>query len=72
MQPSSAAASSLSVHRAFVVQFCTEAQIATDRFSGRVQHISSHAAATFDSLDGLLEFFHQILRESSETPAEGK
>ncbi len=62
----------LSVHRAFVIQFQAETHRVTGQLAGRVQHISSHATATFDSVDDLLVFIHQVLRGSQAAPTKEK
>ena len=51
----------LSPHRAFVVQFRTETDMAHGRYSGRVEHVVSGQAAHFSSLEELLAFIAQVL-----------
>jgi hypothetical protein len=48
---------------AFVIQFRPETNIEANRFAGKVEHISSHEAKRFSSLDELLEFIGQMLRD---------
>jgi len=47
---------------AFVIQFRPETNIEANRIAGKVEHISSHEAKHFTSLDELLEFIAQMLR----------
>ena len=49
-------------NRAFVVQFRTRLPGAP-WWSGRVEHVVSHQAARFDSLDALLAFMTRVLTE---------
>lgn len=53
--------SSLSPHRAFVVQFRAETEVAQGCCTGRVEHVVSGQATHFDSLEGLLGFIAQVL-----------
>src|SRR5215813_6046543 len=53
--------SSLSPHRAFVVQFRAETEVAQGRVTGRVEHVVSGQIAHFDSLEELLEFIARVL-----------
>jgi hypothetical protein len=52
---------------AFVIQFRSETDIESGRFEGRVEHIASHNAARFHSLDELLTFIANVLRELSSS-----
>jgi hypothetical protein len=52
---------SLPSNRAFVVQFHAEADIAKERFTGRVEHIVSYQATCFDSLAALVTFMARVL-----------
>ena len=61
-------ASTLSVHRAFVVHFGIGGGPRRRRFHGRVEHLSSGRAAHFSSLERLLGFIDAIL-DGSEPPA---
>jgi hypothetical protein len=47
---------SLPARRAFVVQFYAEAQMEQGHFRGRVEHLVSHQATHFESLEELLAF----------------
>jgi hypothetical protein len=49
-------------NRAFVVQFRVWPS-ATPAWTGRVEHLGSHRAARFDSLDELLAFMRRMLTE---------
>lgn len=53
----------LSVHRAFVVQFRTETDVAGGRLEGRVEHVVSGQATHFHSLEELLAFMGRVLKE---------
>jgi hypothetical protein len=53
----------LSVHRAFVIQFRADTQMEAGRLTGRVEHVVSGRAMTFQGLAALLEFIAQVLRE---------
>ena len=59
-----AGASTLSVHRAFVVHFGMGGGPRRRRFHGRVEHLSSGRSAQFSSLEGLLGFVDLILHDS--------
>ncbi len=67
MSSPSESASSLSVHRAFVVpfvvQFRAETDIEAGQLTGRVEHVASRAATTFDSTTDLLAFMHRMLQQ---------
>jgi hypothetical protein len=51
----------LSVHRAFVVHFRTDSDVAHGRMAGRVEHVASGQVAHFASLAELLAFMGQVL-----------
>jgi hypothetical protein len=57
----------LSVYRAFVVQFDTQADIACGSFTGRVEHVVSGQAIQFHSLETLLAFMARLLHSGSHT-----
>jgi hypothetical protein len=48
-------------NRAFVIQFHAAADIAKERFTGRVEHIVSYQATRFDSLAALVTFIVRVL-----------
>jgi hypothetical protein len=52
---------SLSVHRAFVVEFHADADLQTGRVIGRVEHVVSGRAMPFQSQEMLLAFMAQVL-----------
>jgi hypothetical protein len=55
--------------QAFVVQFRREIDLDTGRMAGRVEHVVSGKAARFQSLDELLAFMTEVLREvASSSP----
>ena len=54
---------SLSVHRAFVVEFDADADLQAGRMMGRVEHVVSGRATSFQSHETLLAFMAQVLRE---------
>lgn len=51
----------LSPRRAFVVQFREEMGTTQERFSGRVEHMTSGHATRFHSPEELMAFFSKIL-----------
>jgi len=61
MKPLAEDPSSLSPHRAFVVQFRVETDVARGRVTGRVEHVMSGQATHFSSLEELLAFIAQVL-----------
>jgi hypothetical protein len=63
MQRESEQRAALSPSHTFVVQFYTGVQVEAGRVAGRVEHLVSRQATTFPSLDALLAFIAQILRE---------
>jgi len=52
---------------AFVIQLTPETDIEAGRLEGRVEHVASHQAARFHSLDELLEFIAAVLAEVRDT-----
>jgi hypothetical protein len=63
MQRESEQRSSLPPSHAFVVQFDASVQMDVGRVAGRVEHLVSRQATTFQSLEALLAFVAQVLRE---------
>jgi hypothetical protein len=61
---------SLSVHRAFVVEFRAEADLQAGRVSGRVEHVVSGRATSFQSQEMLLAFMAQVLCEVRDDAAQ--
>ena len=61
MDQTPAHAASLSVHRAFVVEFDAEADVQAGRVIGRVEHVVSGRATLFQSHEILLAFMAQVL-----------
>lgn len=57
---------SLPARKAFVVQLHADAQVEHGHFKGRVEHLVSHQAAHFESLEELLTF---IVRVATEQPS---
>jgi len=53
--------------QAFVVQFGRETALDTGRMTGRVEHVVSGKAARFQSLDELVAFMREVLREVAST-----
>jgi len=53
--------------QAFVVQFGRETALDTGRMSGRVEHVVSGRVARFQSLDELVAFMTEVLREVAST-----
>jgi hypothetical protein len=60
----------LSPHRAFVVQFRAETDVASRHLVGRVEHVVSGRATTFYTLEDLLAFFACMLAERGAGPSE--
>ena len=58
---------------AFVVQFRAGTQVETGQLRGRVEHIVSRQATTFESLEELLAFMARVLQEGQDasTGSEG-
>jgi hypothetical protein len=56
----------LSVHRAFVVHFRTNSNIAGGPIEGRVEHVVSGQSTHFDSLEELLTFMARVLTQHKE------
>lgn len=61
---------SLSVHWAFVVQFQTDTIVEQGSLAGRVEHVVSGQATTFQSLETLLAFIARVLREERARAAD--
>jgi hypothetical protein len=61
VKPPAEAPSALSPHRAFVVQFRAETDMAQGRCTGRVEHVVSGQATRFASREALLAFMAQVL-----------
>ena len=57
---------SLPAKRAFVAQLHAEAQAEHGHFSGRVEHLVSHQAEYFESLEELVAFMVRVLTEQQE------
>ena len=53
--------------QAFVVHFGCETVVDTGRMVGRVEHVVSRKRARFQSLDELVIFMTEVLREIKET-----
>ena len=49
------------IHHAFVVQLAAEATLEGQHMRGRVEHVISRVATTFNSVEALLDFFKQVL-----------
>jgi hypothetical protein len=60
----------LSVNRAFVVQFQSDTAVEQGRLAGRVEHVVSGQATHFQSLETLLAFIAQVLREERHRAAD--
>lgn len=63
MKPQAVGEPSLSRHRAFVIQFRTETDVAAGRVAGRVEHVVSGQATHFHSLKELLAFIGRVLKD---------
>lgn len=53
--------------QAFVVQFGRDTAVDIGRMAGRVEHVVSGKVARFQSLDELVAFMTEVLREVAET-----
>jgi len=51
---------------AFVVQLRADTQVETGQIRGRVEHVVSRQATTFESLEARLAFMARVLREVQE------
>jgi hypothetical protein len=60
----------LSVNRAFVVQFQSDTAVLQGRLAGRLEHVVSGEATDFQSLETLLTFIAQVLREAHDRSAD--
>ena len=70
MSPLTERSAPLSIHRAFVVQFHQQTDCGGGPISGRVAHIVSGRATPFQSLDALIAFIDQVLRDMRENAAQ--
>jgi hypothetical protein len=61
---------SLSVHRAFVVEFHADADVRAGRVIGRAEHVVSGRAMAFQSQEMLLAFMAQVLCEVRDDSAQ--
>ena len=57
---------SLPLRRAFVVQIYARARIEQGEFKGRVEHLVSHQATHFESLEELVAFVTRMLSKQQE------
>ena len=58
----------LSVHRAFVVHFRENNDVAHRQMSGRVEHVVSGQSTHFASLEELLDFIARVLATGRGPP----
>ena len=63
MQPESEQYPTLMAQHAFVVQLRADTRIETGQMRGRVEHVVSRQAVTFESLETLLAFMARVLQE---------
>jgi hypothetical protein len=63
---------SLSPDRAFVVQLRTDTRVEAGSLAGRIEHVVSGQATTFQSLEALFTFMVRVLREGRDVSWEGK
>ena len=68
MPPHTEGPSSLSPHRAFVVQFRAETDVGQGHCTGRVEHVVSGQATHFQSLEELLVFMGRVLASVRAPP----
>jgi hypothetical protein len=60
----------LSVSRAFVIQFQADTAVEQGHLAGRVEHVVSGQVAAFQSLETLLAFIGEVLRQERERPTD--
>ena len=70
MMPAADNPAHLSVNRAFVVQFQSDTAVEHGHLAGRVEHVVSGQATDFQSLETLLAFIAQVLREAHDRAAD--
>jgi hypothetical protein len=58
------------MRRGFVIQLYSEADFGQARFVGRVEHVDSGRADGFRSVEELVRFIEQTVKEIEETAAE--
>jgi len=58
---------SLPARKTFVVQLHAEAHLERGDFKGRVEHIVSHQATHFESLEELVEFMIRMVSEQQDS-----
>lgn len=66
MQTPATGGSPLSVHRAFVVQFRAETDVAQGRVAGRIEHVATRQTGSFQSWAEMQAFMAQVLANSAE------
>jgi hypothetical protein len=47
----------------FVIQFRTDADVRSDSCAGRIEHVASSRSSHFGSLEELLTFVNQVLKD---------
>lgn len=60
--------SPITIHRAFIVHFRRNSDVARSQLAGRVEHLVSGQAAHFDNLAELLAFIQRILSRQRAPP----
>jgi hypothetical protein len=58
------------MRRGFVIQLYPEADISPTKFAGRVEHVDSGRADGFRSVEELVRFIEQTVKELEETALE--
>ncbi len=66
MLPSGDNPAPLPIHHAFVVQFHPDTSVEDGRMAGRIEHVVSGRARHFHSLETLLAFIAQVLRDGRQ------
>jgi hypothetical protein len=69
MPQSPTATAPLSIQRAFVVHFRTDANVEQGQIAGRVEHVLSGQSTHFASLESLLAFVARILSSTLKVPS---
>ena len=69
MPPCPTQTAPVSIHRAFVVHFRTDADVVQGQIAGRIEHVLSGQSAHFASMEGLLAFVAQIVSSTRNAPS---
>jgi hypothetical protein len=53
---------------AFVIQLCEGSPLSVAQLQGRIEHVTSGKASTFESAEQVLEFMGRVLTETAARP----